>query len=87
MVVRLDLEGFFGHVTGLVVNHRAAAPRTGFDALRALLHNCARTGPDVQNRSAHPAFRDRVPGRIAGVATGRPAREAPLRALFGAIRW
>ncbi len=74
-------------VTGLVVNERPAAPRAEYDALRALLHNCARSGPDAQNRAGHPAFRDHLLGRIAWVSTGSPARAARLRALFDAIRW
>ncbi len=74
-------------VTGLVLNDRPLAARAEFDALRALLHNCARTGPDAQNRSGHPAFRDHLLGRIAWVSTGSPARAARLRSLFDAIRW
>lgn len=74
-------------VTGLVVNADPAAARTEYDALRALLHNCARTGPDAQNRDGHPAFREHLLGRISWVATGRPARAAKLRALFDAIGW
>lgn len=72
-------------VTGLVVNADPAPARADYDALRALLHNCARTGPDAQNRAAHPAFRDHLLGRIAWVGSGRPARAARLRALFDAI--
>ena len=74
-------------VTGLVVNERPAPSRHEYDVLRALLHNCARTGPDAQNREGHPAFRDHLIGRIAWVATGRPQRGATLRGLFDAIRW
>lgn len=74
-------------VTGLVVNDQPAAPRHEYDALRALLHNCARTGPDAQNREGHPAFREHLLGRIAWVATGRPGRGATLRALFDEITW
>ena len=72
-------------VTGLVVNARPAVARREYDALRALLHNCARTGPAAQNHDAHPAFREHLLGRIAWVGTGRPTREARLRALFAAI--
>lgn len=74
-------------VTGLVLNDRPAAPRAEYDALRALLHNCARTGPDQQNRAGHPAFRDHLIGRIAWVCTGSPARATRLRALFDQITW
>jgi RNA-directed DNA polymerase len=74
-------------VTGLVVNAGPGVPRAEYDALRSLLHNCARTGPDAQNRAGHPAFREHLLGRIAWVSTGRPAREARLRALFAPIPW
>lgn len=74
-------------VTGLVVNAAPAVARQEYDALRALLHNCARTGPAAQNRARHPAFRDHLLGRISWVATGRPGRAARLRALFEAIDW
>jgi RNA-directed DNA polymerase len=72
-------------VTGLVVNTTPAASRRDYDALRALLHNCVRTGPDGQNREAHPAFREHLLGRIAWVGAGRPARRARLRELFDRI--
>ncbi|MGI5126516.1 reverse transcriptase family protein [Pseudonocardia sp. CA-107938] len=74
-------------VTGVVVNSSPAAARHDYDDLRALLHNCARTGPDAQNRAGHPAFREHLQGRIAWVSTGRPARAAKLRELFAAIDW
>lgn len=72
-------------VTGLVVNDVPAVPRREYDALRALLHNCARTGPDTQNRDQHPAFREHLLGRIAWAGTGRPRRRARLRELFDRI--
>lgn len=72
-------------VTGLVVNAGPAAARAEYDALRALLHNCARTGPAAQNRADHPAFREHLLGRIAWVGAGRPARADRLRALFDRI--
>lgn len=63
------------------------APRREYDVLRALLHNCARTGPDAQNRAGHPAFRDHLLGRIAWVESGSPARGARPRELFAEIPW
>jgi RNA-directed DNA polymerase len=74
-------------VTGLVINAAPGAARAEFDALRALLHNCVRTGPEAQNRHGHPAFRDHLLGRIAWVATGRPGRARRLAALFDRIDW
>lgn len=74
-------------VTGMVVNDRPGVGRREYDALRALLHNCARTGPAAQNHDAHPAFREHLLGRIAWVGTGRSARRARLLDLFAAIDW
>lgn len=74
-------------VVGLVVNEAPAVSRRDYDALRALLHNCARTGPAAQNREGHPDFRAHLLGRIGWVATGHPARAARLRMLFDAITW
>jgi RNA-directed DNA polymerase len=72
-------------VTGLIVNDAAAVSRRDYDALRALLHNCARTGPNAQNTDGHPAFREHLLGRIAWAGTGRPARGIRLRELFDRI--
>lgn len=72
-------------VTGLVVNDGPAVSRRDYDDLRALLHNCTRTGPDAQNTEAHPAFREHLLGRISWAGTGRPARQARLAALFDRI--
>ncbi|RZT86287.1 RNA-directed DNA polymerase [Pseudonocardia sediminis] len=72
-------------VTGLVVNAGPAVSRRDYDDLRALLHNCARTGPDAQNTAGHPAFREYLLGRIAWAGTGRPARRDRLAALFARI--
>ena len=69
------------------MNARPAVARSDYDDLRALLHNCARTGPDQQNRDGHPAFRDHLLGRISWVATGHPRRGERLHALFDEITW
>ncbi|WP_312872566.1 reverse transcriptase family protein [Kibdelosporangium persicum] len=74
-------------LAGLVVNASPAAPRAAYDELKALLHNCRRTGPQAQNRAGHPDFQAHVRGRIDWVAAGHPARGAKLRALFGQIDW
>nr|WP_285509331.1 reverse transcriptase family protein [Actinokineospora sp. NBRC 105648] len=74
-------------LAGLVVNHSPAAPRDDFDALRALLHNCARTGPAAQNRDGHSDFRAHLLGRIAWTGAASPARAAKLKTLFDRIAW
>ena len=75
-------------VLGVVVNEKPALPRRERDALRALLHNCARRGWTTQTRSRDPAtFRDHVLGRVAWAATIDPAFGARLHALAGQIDW
>ena len=73
------------HLAGLVVNAHPAVPREEYDALRALLHNAARTGLAEQNRDGHPDFRAHVAGRIAWVGYRHPARAAKLAALLSAV--
>ena len=69
-------------LAGLVVNARPAVARTEYDALRALLHNAARTGLDEQNREGHADFRAYLAGRIAWVGHRHPARAAKLAELL-----
>jgi RNA-directed DNA polymerase len=74
-------------VAGLVVNSTPAVPREDYDDLRALLHNCVRTGPGAQNRLGHHDFRAYLLGRIGWVGGTHPARAARLRAMFDRITW
>jgi RNA-directed DNA polymerase len=74
-------------LAGLVVNTAPAVPRAEYDALRALLHNCARTGPEAQNHAGHKDFQAHVRGRVEWVAAGHPGRGAKLRALFDSVVW
>jgi RNA-directed DNA polymerase len=69
-------------LAGLVVNSSPAVPRHEYDALRALLHNAARTGLAEQNRDGHADFAAYLAGRIAWVGHLHPARAAKLQALF-----
>ncbi|MEV4317480.1 reverse transcriptase family protein [Actinocrispum sp. NPDC049592] len=74
-------------LTGLVVNATPTVSRAEFDALKALLHNCARTGPEAQNRNGHHDFQAHVRGRIEWVAAGHPGRGAKLRFLYERVSW
>lgn len=74
-------------LAGLVVNAAPAVPRWEYDELRAILHNCARTGPRAQNHDGHPDFRAHLLGKIGWAGAGNPARAAKLRALFDRIQW
>lgn len=72
---------------GLVVNERPKVARHEVDALRAILHNCRRSGPASQNRDDVPAWEEHLRGRIAWVAQHDPVRGARLLAAHEAIDW
>jgi RNA-directed DNA polymerase len=74
-------------VTGLVVNQRPAIRRDEYDRLRAVLHNCARLGPESQNRDGHPDFRAHLEGAVAWVCHVQPDRGAKLEAALRRIQW
>ena len=57
------------------------------ERMRAILHNCVRTGPAAQNRDGHPDFRAHLLGRISWVASVAPAKRAKLMAMFERIAW
>ncbi|WP_245177380.1 reverse transcriptase family protein [Geodermatophilus sp. DF01-2] len=75
-------------VLGAVVNTRPTLPRPERDALRALLHNCARHGWASQTREHDPAtFREHVLGRVAWAASLDPVFGARLHALARRVDW
>ena len=75
-------------VLGAVVNTRPTLPRPERDALRALLHNCARHGWATQTRGHDPAtFREHVLGRVAWAASLDPVLGGRLHALARRIDW
>jgi RNA-directed DNA polymerase len=74
-------------VVGIVVNTKPAVAREEIERLRAILTNCARTGPDAQNREGVPDFRAHLRGRIAWVAQLDHVKGAHLRAMYDRIPW
>ncbi|HEY4457902.1 MAG TPA: reverse transcriptase family protein [Pseudonocardiaceae bacterium] len=74
-------------LAGLVVNTAPAVSRAEYDALRAVLHNCLRTGPAEQNRAEHSDFQAYLRGRIAWIAATHPARGARLLDMWQRISW
>jgi RNA-directed DNA polymerase len=65
-------------VCGVVVNARTNVPRTEYDTLKAILHNAAARGTEIDR--AH------LVGRIAWIESLNPSRGAKLRARLAAIR-
>jgi RNA-directed DNA polymerase len=84
---RLMRPGTRQHLAGLVINQRCNIPRRDFDELKAILTNCIRTGPDVQNRARHPDFRAHLAGCIAFVESIHRERASRLCALLSRIEW
>jgi RNA-directed DNA polymerase len=84
---RLMRQGVRQHLAGLVTNHRVNVVRRDFDRLKAILTNCARTGPENQNRDGRPRFREYLWGRVAFVEMINPAKGTRLRAIFERIQW
>lgn len=80
-------QGVRQHVVGVVLNVRPNVRRADYDRLKAILTNCARLGPQGQNRDSHPDFRAHLAGRIAHVAMLHPERGQRLRQMFDRIRW
>ena len=74
-------------ITGLVVNDKLSVPRAEVDRLRAILHNCVRSGPESQNRDAHADFRAHLRGRVEWIAAVDPKKGERLRAMWNQIRW
>ncbi len=75
------------HVAGVVLNEHPNVKRVELDQLKATLHNCARHGPDDQNREGHSDFRAHLLGRIAYVQMLNPTRGQKLMKLFEQIEW
>jgi hypothetical protein len=84
---RVMRQGVRQYLAGVVANQHLNVIRADFDRLKATLTNCARLGPETQNRDAHPRFRAHLEGRVGFVEMINPARGRRLRALFQEIRW
>lgn len=84
---RVMRRGVRQRVAGVVVNERPNITRGEYDALKALLFNCARHGPHGQDRDGHADFRAHLAGRVAHVASLHPDRGRRLGALFDRIVW
>ena len=74
-------------LTGLVINEKPNLRRAEFDRLKAILHNCAATGPTAQNREGRRDFRAHLAGRVAYLASVNPAKGRKLAATFARIDW
>lgn len=84
---RVMRRGTSQKLAGLIVNEKVNVSRAEFDALKALLTNCARKGPVSQNRAGVADFRAHLNGRVAFLESVHPERGAKLRKIFETIDW
>ncbi|MSR55921.1 MAG: hypothetical protein EXS09_22010 [Gemmataceae bacterium] len=84
---RVMRSGTRQSITGLVVNRRINVSRAEYDRLKAILHNCRRFGPESQNRTEHPGFREHLQGKIAYVRMTHRERGVRLQKVFDKIVW
>lgn len=84
---RIMRAGARQQLAGVVVNRKPSLRRREVKLLEAILTNCARFGPESQNRAAHRDFRAHLEGRIGFVEMIDRVKGRRLRAIFDAIRW
>jgi len=72
---------------GVVLNRHINTPRSRYDRLKAIIHNCVLHGPSNQNRIEAPDFRAHLAGQIAHIEMLNPARAKKLWEQFGRVRW
>jgi hypothetical protein len=84
---RVMRRGVRQHLAGLVTNEHVNIPRADFDRLKATLTNCARFGPQSQNREGLPNFRVYLEGRVAFVEMINAQKAARLRRILEKIQW
>jgi RNA-directed DNA polymerase len=84
---RFMRQGVCQQLVGVIVNAHPNVRRKTYDSLKAILHNCARSGPTTQNRTGCADFRAHLLGRVAHIAQLNPGRGQRLREMFERIRW
>lgn len=84
---RIMGRGGAQRITGLIVNDHVNLPRAAYDSLKAILYNCRKNGPQMENRDGHRDFRAHLQGRVAWAEAVNPTRAATLRRIFEEIRW
>lgn len=75
------------HAVGLVLNEKPNISRTDFDTLKAILHNCAKSGPDSQNRNNEPHLKAHLAGRISHIRSVNSQKADRLQLLYEKIPW
>ena len=84
---RIMRRGVRQSLAGLVVNQHINLRRADLQLLEAILTNCARFGPESQNRQGLSNFRAHLEGRIGFVEMINRAKGRRLRTIFETIRF
>lgn len=84
---RIMRRGVRQQLASIVVNEHPNITRHDYDRLKAILTNCARHGPESQNREGRADFRQHLQGRIAFIAMVNGGKADKLRAVFRRIAW
>lgn len=84
---RIMRQGVRQQLAGVVVNQQPNLRRRELELLEAILTNCVRFRPELQNRAMLPDFRAHLEGRIGFVEMINRVKGNRLRALFEAIEW
>ena len=84
---RLRTRSQSQRLAGMVINQKPNLPRSEFDRLKAILHNCIHQGPASQNHQGHDNFKAHLAGRIAYVGWLNRARGERLQRMWQAIEW
>jgi RNA-directed DNA polymerase len=82
---RIMRRGVRQNLAGIVVNEQISLRRRDLEILEATLINCARFGPDSQNREGLADFRAHLQGRIGFVEMVSHAKAQRLREVFDTI--
>jgi RNA-directed DNA polymerase len=72
---------------GLVLNDRLGISRNKFDQLKAILHNCVKSGAETQFDGDLSEFRLSLAGKVAYVESINENQGRKLRAKFEQIDW
>lgn len=74
-------------LAGTVINDRVHVSRAERERLEAILTNCARYGPEGQNRMGVHNLEAHLAGRVAWVTQLEPRHGMHLEALFARVAW
>ncbi len=84
---RLMRQGVRQRLAGLVVNAHPNIARRDYDRLKAILHNCARLGPESQTSEDLETFRASLIGKVQFVSMIQRERGEKLQKLLEKIDW